>query len=115
MNKSQSIADFILSQNMGSFSAPAVEKAFKSLNPGLASMINLADVHNAFQKIRRGYKPKSEQQKQLSQRRLRRNPLVTGDFIDFAVYIAASGDRFADSEKTRIIELLCAKWGLGKN
>jgi hypothetical protein len=112
MNKSQTIADFILKEGMKSFAPPVVEQAFKSFNPGLAPLISIRDVHNAFQKIKRGYRTKESEP---TPRRIRRNPLVKGDYIDFAVYVAAAGDRLNQSEKSKALKLIADKWELGKN
>ena len=111
MNKSQTIADFILKKEMGSYAPPVVEHAFKSFNPTLAPLVTIRDVHNAFQKIKRGYRTKENDQ---TQRRARRNPLVKGDYVDFAVYVATAGDRLNQREKAKALELIADKWGLGK-
>jgi hypothetical protein len=109
MNKSQLIADFILKEEMQKFGSPVVEAAFKQFFPDLAPLVSIKDVHNAFQKIKRGYSPSLEPPKQ---RKTRRNPLVKGDYIDFAVYVATAGSRLNNEEKRKVLAMLKDKWAI---
>lgn len=109
MNKSQLIADFILKEGMQKFGSPVVEVAFKGAFPEVAPLVSIKDVHNAFQKIKRGYRPNLTPPKS---RKTRRNPLVKGDYIDFAVYVATAGNRLNNEEKRKVVAMLKDKWAI---
>jgi len=108
MIKSKTAADFILKHNLQNICDLDIAEKLNSFYS--TSVFTRTDVSNARRKIQEGYLTKES--KDFVGVSRRKNTLHHGDYLDFAVYIAKTGDRFSSDDKRKVISLLSDKWAV---